>query len=542
MIYPERPSEINTGSIQDRTAVNVSEVHTIEEGLYEQFEKIKEDPIKTISFFGVEYFQTAEGQILLQNILTETHTELLPTIDLNNIVQILDQIDFSKLSKERRDQIMAEVNNATEERLFNELKKHLINDDVNCSLDTIIIPTKYEIVLNPESVIQRLNNIRKLKVQLKEERKNYINNPKILSLYRAYIEKINILIVNCIYNVIKINDKEVRIGNDNNRYLPYIKSFNDMHRRERNLSRFDFYLNGAGVIQKGRYTPFGENLLSFIDTLKKEQTEGFETEDFETEFGENFLVSPEFVKALFEIMLEANKFEGWRVIISEKATTLSVNNSTRTITIPKSFKRNFYSIKPTSSVLAVVAHEMTHVFQGETRKKIGITLFTRTNPARNKISSEGAGVRQEKKMQNKLGLPSPSNYQYFDTMQRKIGGGNYIECVIAFYKSLLTQHPNINKEEGLKLAINRTKRIFRNLGDTKSTDGFISNSDQLDYLEQEITTLIDKYGAITPYAKYLIDSGVINLREIEEIEETFKTVNEINTPDTIKKLKNKFNL
>ena len=542
MIYPERPSDINTGSTHNSTTINVSEVHTIEESLYEQFDKIKEDPVNTISFFGVEYFQTTEGQTLLQNILTETQTELLPGTDLNNILKILDKIDFSKLTKKRRDQIMTEVNNSTEEILFNELKKYLINNNVDSSLDKIIIPTKYEIVLNPESVIKRLNNLRKLKGQLKEERKNYINNPKILSSYRVYMEKINILIVDCIYNVIEIKDKEVRIGNDTEGYLSYIKSFNNMQKRERNLSRFDFFKNGAGVIQKGRYTPFGENLLSFIDTLKKEQIEDFDTEDFKTEFGENFLVSPEFMKELFEVMLESNKFEGWRVIISEKATTLYVNNSKRTITIPKSFKRNFYSIKPTSSVLAVVAHEMTHVFQGETRKKIGITLFTRTNPARNKISSEGAGVRQEKKMQNKLGLPSPSNYQYFDTMQRKIGGGNYIECVIAFYKSLLTQHPNINKEEGLKLAINRTKRIFRNLGDTKSTDGFISNSDQLDYLEQEITTLIDKYGAITPYAKYLIDSGVINLREIEEIEETFKTVNEIITPDTIKKLKNKFNL
>lgn len=558
-MYPERPSEVDI-DLSSLREVGIDpkdldpRVIAIDNELSELLSEAKGDHIDSLNLFGIEYFDTEEGRVLLQSIIDETETVISSDVQ-DDVVSVLDRIDWSKLKggskdvRDRRDKIIVEVNNHTRDRLFKDLKRVLIDEEEGYSIDDIVVPTKYDAVLDEDAVISRLTNLRLLKARLKRDESLYIGNPQLTSLYRAYREKVNLLIVNTIFDVVKIYDRNERLGDASGRYLPYIQSFKKSRARERNLSKFDLYRNGKGEIQDHRYTPFGSKLLSLVGGLKNENDVYPDLKKFETEYGENFIVTPEFVKDLFVVLLESNQFQGWKVVIKEKAKTMSIETITehgivtrKTITIPKNLKRDFYTTHP-SYLLAIVEHEFTHVLRAETRIMLDDSsgLFRDAGPitARSNVSIEGAAVRREKITQGKLGLKRPMSYQYFDAIERRLQGGNYIDCVIAFYYSYLRQHGDTDKGKALKSSIGGTKRIFGNLGNTKSKEGYLSRSDPLAYLEEDIVSLVDKYGLITPYVFYLVQSGLVDLKKIIEIEDTFLGVGDVITPDTVRKLREK---
>ena len=124
-------------------------------------------------------------------------------------------------------------------------------------------------------------------------------------------------------------------------------------------------------------------------------------------------------------------------------------------------------------------------------------------------------------------------------MVKKLEGGNYAECLEAFYESTL-KGPRLQRaigslsdedfkkqtEKNLKLAINRTKRLFREGADFSSQEASLSNSKDTVYLEQVRLFQklkghgLEKYafvlGADLNTLVFLMKSGFLNPSDIQQ--------------------------
>ncbi len=505
----------------------LTQIQDYEGTIFKRYKEATKITSFTFSIFGIEYFLD-EGYKLLIEISNECNGENVSE-DIHNtnihrnerlklLLNTLDKLDFSKLCKRRRDEIISICQSESEKRLFNSLITQIQptgNFSTSCFADA---PVNYSMILNPDKSKDRYKQLKEFKKYLKQELNKNKEDKYICAICNTYLEKINSHIVNTVRDFIIINDKNNREADESQK-----------ERRERNLSRLNLYEHGIGNLG-----PNGDYAPTTIDTVPESRNEinPIQIKDYYTdEYGPNFMVNAEMIKSMFELVLSANGFSKWKVIINPKSTTLSVNGVIRVIKIPSSFYRYFYSIKPTSSILAMIGHEFAHVVQHEIRRQTGINLTRTYATASDGVATEGAAVNEEIYIQNLLGLPRDVNTQYLAAMRERLNGGNYIDCVRAFYTSYLTQYPGSEIIETLKLAINRTRRIFRNSGDMESHLPYVSNSHPLSYLTN--ITLLDKYGCITPLFKELVDLGIIDFDKIDRLESAIKPVYKVLTRQVI---------
>ncbi len=569
-LYPDRPTGIDNDtkvqyspSPEEQLLVNEADDY-----LSKLLEPVLNIDIKTFTLFGIEYFLTDEGYMLLHSIYKEaTKNGLLEfasfrktrTENLQWVISVLDRIDFSQFSKQRRDEIAGIISKAAEQRLQKSFSPLLA--DSNFNTEGIEAPMKYNVVLEPDKAIDKVAKLREIKRTLMQERTKYKNQKAVYTLYSAYIQKMNVNITSLISDLVHISDKYNRRGADFDKtkalkeQIPYGTSFKGFG-RNRNLARLDRYLHGKGLIREnGDYTPIGKSARETGEKLSDQQ--GIILPDMDTytteAYGENFPVDAEMLKEMFEEVLRANGLlrseenpNGWTVYLSSKARNLSVNTeslahnpSGKRINIPVDFVRAFYGIKPNPSVMATIAHEMTHIFRREVMKVIKLQLYSdRISPPRGSVVSEGAAVRAETQVQTEVfNLPREINGDYLAAAMRRLEGGNFLECVKAFYDSYIHHFPQEDRKEALKLAISRTRRIFRHTQNLESHDPEVTQSEPLYYLEQSLITLIDPYGVISPYLLPLIQNGVISINSILSVANKFQLISEILTPDVIRRIK-----
>ena len=137
-----------------------------------------------------------------------------------------------------------------------------------------------------------------------------------------------------------------------------------------------------------------------------------------------------------------------------------------------------------------------------------------------------------------FGFNSPPHPHYIRAMQKKIDGGNYLDCVNAFYESTMNiprqeklagtlSDEDFKKEmrKNLSLSINRAQRLFRDGSSLSSREGFLSKSKDTVYLEQvrlfrELKKHgLEKYvfigGANLNALTFLLRSGFLNPEDIK---------------------------
>ncbi len=173
---------------------------------------------------------------------------------------------------------------------------------------------------------------------------------------------------------------------------------------------------------------------------------------------------------------------GWQVIIKDVGG-MSVNGIQKVVTLPRSGM-------PMSRVIAVaVAHEIEgHVVQNVNKEHLPLAFFREIRGARSEMYAEaGAMYNQNKVSQALFGYASLPHPHYLRAMEQRLEGGDYAQCVQAFFESIMDEMlPNERTEEdvakAIKLATDRTLRLFR--GQQGLSGGPLTNSKDLVYLEQ----------------------------------------------------------
>lgn len=195
---------------------------------------------------------------------------------------------------------------------------------------------------------------------------------------------------------------------------------------------------------------------------------------------------------------------------------------------------------PAGLISVTLAHEIEgHVLQYENKTKIPLRLFKKLGGERSSIFAEcGAMNNQGLVSQEAFGFAFPPHPHYIRAMVEKLRGGNYLDCIKAFHESTL-RGPRLQKTLGqiseevfkkevkksLKLAINRTKRLFREGSDFSSNQPFLTNSKDTVYLEQvklfqELKQRgLEKYvfvgGANLNTLLFLMKSGFLDPKDIQ---------------------------
>lgn len=159
----------------------------------------------------------------------------------------------------------------------------------------------------------------------------------------------------------------------------------------------------------------------------------------------------------------------WQVIISPKVTSLSLEGSKKTVTVPQIFHRSL------SQSLPVAAHELTHVLQYEYDQVAGqdIPLIC-LKGRRNLTGREMGGIFMERELLAMLGQSRPTNLTYLRALEAKLSGANQTEAARAFVEASTDDTPF--KDQAV-VAGKNTLRLYRSGG---------HNSQPLDYAEQEL--------------------------------------------------------
>lgn len=170
----------------------------------------------------------------------------------------------------------------------------------------------------------------------------------------------------------------------------------------------------------------------------------------------------------------------FQIIITPRRTNLSVDSTRRIVNIPQDCERPLLGVYP-AGVLALAAHELSHVLQGFADYELGEQIpLARIKGRRYRILREAGGVYQEKILQRDyLGTVKSAHGHYLQAYIAKTEGKSRIQVARVFYESI-TQGRNLSPEEDERmrdLAINRTARLYRHGG---------QNSQALDYVEQSI--------------------------------------------------------
>lgn len=507
------------------------EFFNFENSLYEGLKEYYEITIVENSFY-TEYFETEEGINDFENTtgiaikerkISDIREFLIKTrhkLSLTDSSKIKDLSGRSKLYSENK--------------LLEDLLKN-INNEYELSISNCKIPKRITLLKNPNEALQKLLGLRNFKKKLKEEyieisSKNsdsdfIIAKKEIIDLYT---QKINGIIASNYHLGVLLSQIEEEFDleelSEEERELLLLNR--GLSSQEKNFSRMDKYLYGSSrETQNGMTKQVGSELV--------EMAEDFRNEIVENEVGKyakirergldpgkvlQRSISVEQYSVWAEEMLEKYNLKSsqspveftpsrkgpapdgkWQFVARDSYKTMSVNGKQRVI---KSGSKN-KSIDECVAVL--LGHEMEHVFQYESQSKIPLKLFSELNGAgRSEVFAEMGAMLLESKINSEIfGYKSLPHPHYVVAMAKRLEGGNYLECVKAFYDSALIilrkarEMGDLTEEEfrnesrrKLEIAIDRVKRLYRSGVALDAKTKFLAKSKDTVYLEQY--TLMEK--------------------------------------------------
>ncbi|MBD3300371.1 MAG: hypothetical protein GF347_03390 [Candidatus Moranbacteria bacterium] len=222
----------------------------------------------------------------------------------------------------------------------------------------------------------------------------------------------------------------------------------------------------------------------------------------------------------------------WRVVIDKGLNSMNVDGSKKVIFLPNKNQK----IRKVITVL--LAHEIEgHILQNENKRKVSLEIINTIGADRaNSLMETGAMMNQNRISEEVFGIKSIPHLHYVRTMEARLEGKNYLECVKAFYDSAMKtakaiHNGNLEKlekesSEWLKMAISRTKRLFRASVDLASKEPYLAQSKATSYLEKERVFELLQKKDLTKYAylggvnletiKDLLELGLLTMDDIEE--------------------------
>ncbi len=536
-LYPERPSEMAESYVKaietfhrapefELNPEEKAEVQAFEQALcrgefpqgFEFLSSRTELPPKNIAeivtqtaglkTFCVDwYMQTTEGIQTLQKLGYEGNLT-----QINEVKSFLARaIPRAKAEGMNTHQKISRT--WAEDQLVETLKNRLENGKTE-----IKDPEFLTLIENPQAVIDKISDARKLKSfykniesTLRHQPGSNVTDAKLVFL-TMHRERINDQIANLYRQAIPLLNQyrlapEVLTSSqveDLTDSFPVLKSADttDMEKMARLFSMIDKFITGIDA-ENG----FGQ-ISAEIERLEialqnQSQKAEFQASDTDSEKLANERVDAEQMKALIQKILReygllsseekySVKDKGrpadnlWRAVISKVQKSFSVNSSKGVVWIPISFNRTLKQKKPTG-VLPLLDHEITHVLQHENAAKLGIGLMKVDRGARGSLWFETGATRNETEAYSKyFGIERGTNFNYLKAMQKQLDGGSISECAEVFYESLLNSGDVTDTEEAIETAVNRTLRLFRNGTEWSQGTGYLTNTEPLEYAEQQI--------------------------------------------------------
>ncbi len=580
-LYPERASS----DIQKK----IEQLAAIENGAEKQAELSAEEQEEILSFetslgntletvfditvqentFYPEYFLAEEGQEDLRLLLGDTE---IPPLTLEAVSTLLYTSTYLKgLDAKVQSDIAGRSRNYSEEATFQAFRK---TKDQNGLIqqDDLSLPIRTKVIFDPEKLLTKQRALRKIKEQLRtyrvslqetehsDDARFVING--ILDLYHA---RVNDLLIDGNIQILTLQEKSALLGED---------SLTDAERElleigfglgdtERTLSKLDKLVKGAAheYEENGYRQQLSQDVIAFADefeaeyisqvTLRNSAIEGRGL-DREKLFAKN--IPAEKIAQLAEETLThysllsqypASDYESdregpapddkWQFVMRDAYKTMAVSAKQKIIKCSP----NPQSIDRLISI--TLAHEIEgHVIQAENRARIPLRLFAKVGGGRSSIFAEcGAMNNQDYVSGQAFGYQSPPHPYYIKAMQKKLEGGSYLDCVEAFYEGSLKElhlqrelgwidqeEFDLRADEKLKLAINRTKRLFESGAQFGSNEEFLTNSKDTVYLEQVRLYRALKQHGLEKYAfisganldtlLFLMQAGFLNPSDIQQ--------------------------
>lgn len=584
-LYPERPSEGIEGKIEMLAAFEAGriekipitseermEIQRLEDTLGAIFEKIFDITPKEAVFYA-EYFQSSEGR---------KDFEVLIGKSLENDGKAVEDIEKSlldagplvaQLGAKERGGFVGRSRDYSEQILLKQLLQTRDTDGRITTAD-IASPVPVRILLTPSENLAKITALKKFKDQIK----HYTETPDasmtgksegfrqvlsgVLGLYQS---RVNAMLVESSVDSFALKRKESVLGEnaltEDERVL--LSRMVGAQNIETNLSRYDKFLFGAAseYDAAGQRNQVGETLKNFADRFEEEyvasvvlRNEQIRGKGLDSEKIAAPTISVEEVEKLAEETLRtygllseqlASEYTSdrtgpapdnkWQFVARDEFKTMAVDGKRKVIKCGRG------SQSVASLISVTLAHEIEgHVLQHENKSKIPLRLFKRLGSGRSVVFAEcGAMSNQDAVSRDAFGYASPPHPYYIRAMQKKLEGGDYLDCLTVFYESSL-KAVRLQKELGkiseedfgkqceknLKLAINRTKRLFQGSPDLSSAGSALARSKDTVYLEQ--TKLfqelkkhnLEKYvfvgGANLDALLFLMKSGFLDPEDIEE--------------------------
>jgi|WetSurMetagenome_2_1015567.scaffolds.fasta_scaffold05184_1 hypothetical protein len=517
------------------------------------------------SKFYPEYFLTPKGKKdFLETVGIEIEGENPEDVQL---FLMKNREIIKKMDPAKRRTLSGKTESHSEKRLLGLLLSTL-DENGNISIEEMPAPQKIVLLLTPEKSLDKIKKLREFKKKLKDE-KNIDDldsenlkkaREKILELY---LRRTNQLITDRFSSAVLVGQLKQSLGADalSSKEKELLASFSGISSSELNYSKFDRFIHGADKTydERGARIQVSKEILDYANALEQDYIENEINKDEKIKqlgldpekiFDAN--ISVEVFSKLAEEILEhygqksalpseeynpnragSAPDEKWQFVVRPEYSSMSVNSKQKII-------KSGIKPKTISETFAVLlGHEIEgHFIQNLNRDQIKLKLFEKVGSDRTQIFAEGGAMLvQDEISKHAFGYRTIPHPHYIRAMVKKLEGGNYIECVQAFYESALKKI-KAKKERGLsneaefkneileelELAINRTRRLFRDSEDLGIKSPLLTTSKDTVYLEQSILLEKLKKEGMEKYAfmnganlKTLITLSEIGLLDLEKI-------------------------
>lgn len=517
--------------------------------------------------FSPEYFLTEQGKADLekttgvafpQNITTPKASEAF-LFSLRHQLKNLKPDECSKLGDRSV--------RATEQSLIERLNDSM-DEEGNISFSDIPIPRKLTLLTTPEKSIEKIRALYSLKQEVKALRDQSDTgnsfgkvNDGILRLYQKRINTLLIDLKFSTFNLAQaVEDNSASDLTEEEKLL--LQAAGKRRPSDKNVSRYDRLLQGAAtdIDEGGKHTTLGDSIREFADEIEREYIEiQLSTSDSIREKGldearlKEASLSAADVKKMGDEALSAygvlSSFPGesyspnetgpaadgkWRFVLRPEYRTFSVDSKRKTVKGPA---KNFSALE---AIPVSIAHETEgHMLQHENRSQIPLRIFKEVGAGRSDVLAEcGAMNNEDFVSRNAFGAGSLGHPHYLRAMERRAQGGDYFDCVQAFYESaakadrMLLKLGKISEQDfidrskkNVALAVNRAKRLFQSSTQYSSKETFLSKSKDTAYLEQIKLARefqrrgLDKYifiaGIDIDDLPFLVEAGILDSKKIK---------------------------
>ena len=484
---------------------------------------LKKQSIFADKDFYRKYFSTTVGQEKLKKLFKDkvpTDVAEIPTFIASN-------------EKQLKGKALDEFKGDTLKHYDSEIAKKLaVNADGTLSITDGKIPDTITIGLNPDTVLKKYQGYRELRSQIKKEL-NSLKSAEASELSKArteilkmYLTRINELIAENYPELYYITKKAQLMGPENllGSEKQLIEGLVGSKNIDKSLSRFDKLIHGADIETTGEHPQVSTQLKTTAQSIKEvrqklavvNKDEKIREKGLDPEKLSSVMISAEERQRWGEEVLKAygilsempaSEFDSqrpgpapdnnWQFVIRSDRSTMAVDGKQKVIFDAE-------KTRPIEKALAVgITHEIEgHVLQHLNKQLLPFRLFKKVGGGRQSVFAEAGAVYNESLfIKENFGYDRIPGGAYVSAMEERLRGGNYLDCVKAFYEAKLPaithkytdlSTPQAKKEmETLKVeAIDRAKRLFRgaDLNSDESPSSYLRSSKDSAYLEQDIVT------------------------------------------------------